>query len=584
MATPFSFLSSMSPPSCSEPVPLTVSPAETTLNFVESVDGLPVKTETTTTSSSSSSSSTSTTTTPKPEEKKPVKKRKSWGQELPTPKTNLPPRKRAKTEDEKEQRRIERVLRNRAAAQTSRERKRLEVEKLEGEKLQMERQNELLLRRLAQMEAENNRLSQQVAHLSAEIRSSRGSSPQSIISGIPSPTLAPVLFKQERDEMISNLDKIPFPTPSLSAYSPSVKGCDLTDPSDLTQHPAAMLCDLQCQSEASSTRSVARLPHPQQAREQQQQRRQQNPQVSPNLSSTPALMTSSSSLHPSQQPLHPPHQQQHQQLLFNLALLSIIQHLFQTMTSTVCSTLRAPLTQIFRSLKQGSPLTFSPAEIHQHLPLILWLISTPNLLTSVTTTTKTTKTKTTTTTHLPLHPPVPTNRPVFRIQLLTRLLACSPALARPLRDATSKALQLVASGEAMGFGSLVSSSGSVGSDRGSGVGVGVSPSSSCPGSGSGAGSRGYELLLTVIWAIDCIERAKAKAKTKAKMVNWKGKSKSMSLTVRRRRTLESRTRLSRGDRAWIKFQASLGGNRSRSSNNPGSGPRSRSGTRRRREG
>ena len=27
-----------------------------------------------------------------PEEKKPTKKRKSWGQELPTPKTNLPPR------------------------------------------------------------------------------------------------------------------------------------------------------------------------------------------------------------------------------------------------------------------------------------------------------------------------------------------------------------------------------------------------------------------------------------------------------------------------------------------------------------
>lgn len=28
----------------------------------------------------------------KTEEKKPVKKRKSWGQELPVPKTNLPPR------------------------------------------------------------------------------------------------------------------------------------------------------------------------------------------------------------------------------------------------------------------------------------------------------------------------------------------------------------------------------------------------------------------------------------------------------------------------------------------------------------
>lgn len=33
----------------------------------------------------------STTTTPEPE-KKPVKKRKSWGQVLPEPKTNLPPR------------------------------------------------------------------------------------------------------------------------------------------------------------------------------------------------------------------------------------------------------------------------------------------------------------------------------------------------------------------------------------------------------------------------------------------------------------------------------------------------------------
>ena len=61
---------------------------------------------------------------------KPAKKRKSWGQELPTPKTTLPPRKRAKTEDEKEQRRIERIKRNRAAAHNSRERKRRETENL----------------------------------------------------------------------------------------------------------------------------------------------------------------------------------------------------------------------------------------------------------------------------------------------------------------------------------------------------------------------------------------------------------------------------------------------------------------------
>ena len=108
------------------------------------------------------------------DEKKPTKKRKSWGQELPTPKTNLPPRyaphsvtnhhasqanvhisKRAKTEDEKEQRRIERVLRNRQAAQSSRERKRQEVEKLEGEKSAIERQNESLKERLMAVEHEN---------------------------------------------------------------------------------------------------------------------------------------------------------------------------------------------------------------------------------------------------------------------------------------------------------------------------------------------------------------------------------------------------------------------------------------------
>lgn len=34
----------------------------------------------------------SATTTPAPENKKLVKKRKSWGQQLPEPKTNLPPR------------------------------------------------------------------------------------------------------------------------------------------------------------------------------------------------------------------------------------------------------------------------------------------------------------------------------------------------------------------------------------------------------------------------------------------------------------------------------------------------------------
>ncbi|EIT81287.1 hypothetical protein AO1008_02939 [Aspergillus oryzae 100-8] len=147
--------------------------------------------------------------------------------------------KRAKTEDEKEQRRIERVLRNRAAAQTSRERKRLEMEKLENEKIQMEQQNQFLLQRLSQMEAENNRLSQQLAQLAAEVRGSRANTPMPGSPATASPTLTPTLFKQERDEL--PLERIPFPTPSLSDYSPTLKPSTLAESSDVAQHPAAVL-------------------------------------------------------------------------------------------------------------------------------------------------------------------------------------------------------------------------------------------------------------------------------------------------------------------------------------------------------
>ncbi|KAI1940612.1 transcription factor that binds to CRE motif [Ophidiomyces ophidiicola] len=409
MDSTFSTFDSMSLPGSDVPQ-LTISPAETTVKPDDLV------------------AETGVEASPKPEEKKPVKKRKSWGQELPTPKTNLPPRsvlskpgvvgdnvltsrrKRAKTEDEKEQRRIERVLRNRAAAQISRERKRLEIEKLETEKAKMEQQNRVLLQRLAQMEAENNRLSQQVAQLSTEIRSSRGASPQSSVSA-PSPTLSPILFKHDNEELI--IEKTLIPSPPTTVYSPMTTVIDSIETSDMTQHPAAVLCDLQCQSEESADQMT----------------------VSINQSSTQ----------------HP---------VYALMLQVILQHLLVTMTSAAYSTVILPLNQIFRSLKMGSPLTFSPMEISRHLPLILWLISTPNLVKSKT----------------------PRQRSVFRIRLLTRLLACSPAMARPLRDATSKALQL-----AVRESQRSGSSRFMAQDYRS--------------------SQSWELLMTTLWATDQITRS-----------------------------------------------------------------------------
>jgi transcriptional activator HAC1 len=79
MDTTFSSLDAMSPIHESEIFKLTVSPAETTLQFEDETLETPETPET-------------KSEEPKPEAKKPAKKRKSWGQELPIPKTNLPPR------------------------------------------------------------------------------------------------------------------------------------------------------------------------------------------------------------------------------------------------------------------------------------------------------------------------------------------------------------------------------------------------------------------------------------------------------------------------------------------------------------
>lgn len=278
------------------------------------------------------------------------------------------------------------------------------MEKLETEKIRMEQQNQFLIQRLSQMESENNRLSQQVAKLSAEVRGSRSVTPKASSPAIESPTLTPTLFKQEGDEL--PMERIPFPTPSVTDYSPTFTPSTLAEASDVTQHPAAVLCDLQCPSLASKDLEA---PFP-------------------------------SSTSP------------------NLKLHMMLQLLFLTMTSAACSTVIHPLSQILLSLKTGSPLTFSTAEIYQHFPLILWLISTPSLSSSKV-----------------------SNRPVFRMRLLTRLLACSPALARPLRDATGRALQLA---------------------------VSETFSRQTWSAGASEARPSWESLLTMAWAIDSLSLSK----------------------------------------------------------------------------
>ncbi|KAK6353574.1 hypothetical protein TWF696_005536 [Orbilia brochopaga] len=183
------------------------------------------------------------------EKKKPAKKRKSWGQELPTPTTNLPPRKRAKTEAEKEQRRIERVLRNRAAAHSSRERKRAEQEALEKRKKEIEVENEEMKTRLAQLEQEFSDFQKKYKTLEHNYLIAKAQLPGFVPQSLPEDktitsdnvamadvqTLSPALTQSP---IVKTEDAMQ--TDSPAAASAAVL--------NTTQHHATMLCssDLQC--------------------------------------------------------------------------------------------------------------------------------------------------------------------------------------------------------------------------------------------------------------------------------------------------------------------------------------------------
>lgn len=201
---------------------------------------------------------TSPTSQTEGKDEKQTKKRRSWGQQLPTPTTNLPPRydltertpcsqlmlthnrKRAKTEAEKEQRRIERVIRNRLAAHSSRERKRKEVECLEDQKGVVEEENQRLKQQLAILASKNRELQEENISLRAKL----GLSPKE-------PETTEQQFKQEAEHFhsipspplsdgsysVDHRDSSPSPTPS----SPATDIQDFAVSSDMTQHPAAML-------------------------------------------------------------------------------------------------------------------------------------------------------------------------------------------------------------------------------------------------------------------------------------------------------------------------------------------------------
>lgn len=358
------------------------------------------------------------------------KKRKAWGQAIPDFKVVLPPRKRAKTAEEKEQRKNERVIRNRRAADKSRQRQKAAYADLEITKARMEQENVALRQALAQYQIRFGELPG-VSTTFTEIATNNGLVHQPPLA-LPSDASATTFKYEDSPGTSVDLDSfssVTSPQPTLSydsprlsqsmerstsltpalfppqdqslpplneAFEPLLSLANPTEVPDLTQYPAAILCDLQCQSE-TSTGAVQQM------------------EISKQFNF---------SLH-----------------LLNLTILMTIYDTFSTSTLS-------PICQMFRTLVRNlSTISIEPASLDNHFPLIHSLITTP---TSQTT------------------------RPIFRMKLLSRLLACSPSLARLLEAATDRALQRVVDDD------------SILEDRRAG--------------------QQWASLLTTKWAIKCVER------------------------------------------------------------------------------
>jgi len=237
------------------------------------------------------------------------RKRKSWGQPVPDIIPILPPGKRAKTEEEKEQRRCERIVRNRKAAATSRDRKKTEFEELQKKCSELQRQVEeqsaiiaayqkggVPLEKPEPSVIDSDLFPPTPASTAVDSKSGasvvRAPSPSNSVISLSnqkdsSPTLAPSLFPKDKVELkfeedsvfsygaqsfrnvptFSDLDDIHH-QPDLDVEHfmnsaignamknplPAIQSFANFEPSGETHYPAAVLCDLQCQPEASESR------------------------------------------------------------------------------------------------------------------------------------------------------------------------------------------------------------------------------------------------------------------------------------------------------------------------------------------
>lgn len=322
------------------------------------------------------------------------KKRKAWGQPVPEIKQILPPRKRAKTAEEKEQRKNERILRNRRAADKSRQRQKAAVAELEARQVRIERENAALRELLARYQSRFGVQDDFPAPVAAEPSTTNHESVSS-------------LFDQKADSLHSPFTPSSYDTTDLEESNhPTLVHSDHTTPLKhespvlapqlnlINEHHEAEPCDSMATYQSFPTVSgLAQYPAA----------------ILCDLQCQPETWDMKLSVVPSSQKS-------------NLGLSYLLQ-VFQTLTifHTFSTTTLLPICNLFQILAQRLSMTSTEQDfssILTNFPLIHSLISMPSTST----------------------------RPaVFRMKLLSRLLACSPHMARLLLAATDRALQQVVS-------------------------------------------------------------------------------------------------------------------------------------------
>jgi hypothetical protein len=189
--------------------------------------------------------------------------RKPWGQPVEPFEKIIGPRKRAKTEEEKDQRAKERILRNRKAADASRQRRKDEQDRLQRRINELEADLEVYQNKFGPLpkhesslsENYTNEIPQYQPHISPQLLSQpnqpeslQGTSFELTPPDSTDTDMAFDAFEQQPPIKSEQTFTTTLPIDNIPSISTHAQEAGYPAESVLTQYPAVILCDPQCQT------------------------------------------------------------------------------------------------------------------------------------------------------------------------------------------------------------------------------------------------------------------------------------------------------------------------------------------------